>query len=68
MAGLVPEYEAREAAVYCNYKPKEFYELDWWEKASCVAQYRLHRIVEMHAQDAVNEVQEKEMRRLRGRR
>ncbi len=51
---LVPEFEEREAAVYCHYAPLEFEGLPVEERARCVAQYRLHRLVELHAEDAVN--------------
>ncbi len=59
----MPDFEVREAAVYCNYKPKEFWKLGWWERACCVAQYRLHQMVELHSSDAVNAAVEREMRK-----
>ena len=52
--GAVPEYEAREAAVYCHYTPVAFAELPYHEKALCIAQYRISRLVELQRQDAVN--------------
>lgn len=53
MDGLVPEFECREAAVYCHYRPNEFEQLPAGERAMCVAQYRLSRLVDLHSQDAV---------------
>ena len=63
--GCVPEYEEREAAVYCNYTPTEFRELPVWERGRAVAQYRLHKLVEVNMQDAVNRAEERMMRRKR---
>ncbi len=51
---IVPEFEAREAAVYCHYNPREFEGLPIDEQARAVAQYRLHNIVENHVQDAMS--------------
>ena len=65
MEGWAPEFEIREAAVYCNYTPDGFRRLDWWERACCVAQYRLHQMVELHSSDAVNAAAEREMRKQR---
>jgi hypothetical protein len=50
---LVSPFEEREAAVYCHYRPTEFAELPEDERAACIAQYRLHHLVEQHAEDAV---------------
>lgn len=63
--GWVAEFEVREAAVYCNYTPAQFAEMDWWERARCVAQYRLHRLVELHAQDAQGAAIDRESRKKR---
>ena len=63
--GWVSELELREAAVYCHYSPKELFELDWRERAACVAQYRLHRLIELHSEDAVNRKVEQEMKKRR---
>lgn len=49
---VVPEYEAREAAVYCHYNYTEFLELDPFERAKCVAQYREHFRIEANMSDA----------------
>jgi len=59
---MVPDLELRESAVYCHYTPVEFTDLPWQERAACVAQYRLHRLIEMHMQDAINEASERRMR------
>jgi len=64
--GCVPEFEEREAAVYCHYSPLEFRELAVEERARTVAQYRLSRLVALHAEDAVNRKTE-EVSRKRGR-
>jgi hypothetical protein len=62
---MVPDFEAREAAVYCNYNPSEFELLPVEERATCVAQYRLHQLTEHHAQDAVMAAAERAARRAR---
>lgn len=48
----VPEYEAREAAVYCHYNWTVFSDLPAYEQAACIAQYRLHIAIEAHTADA----------------
>lgn len=51
--GMVPDYEVREAAVYCNYTPQQFYDdLDYIERAKVVAQYREHHRIEANMSDA----------------
>jgi hypothetical protein len=65
--GWVPDFELREAAVFCHYTPEEFWTLHWSERAAAVAQFRLHKLVELHEQDAVSRAVERESRR-RGRR
>ncbi len=59
----VPEFECREAARYCNYSPAGFWRLPREERAACVAQYRISRLIELHAQDAANAKVELESRR-----
>lgn len=61
----VPLFEEREAAVFCGYNPSEFRELPVEERAACVAQYRLHSLVETHSQDAVNKAEEQMMAKQR---
>ena len=51
--GLVPDYEMREAAVYCNYNLTEWDSLTGDEKAFCVAQYRIHNLIDAHVNEAV---------------
>lgn len=63
--GWVSELELREAAVYCHYTPERFFELPWRERAASVAQYRLHRLIELHSEDAVNRKVEQEMKKRR---
>ncbi len=61
---IVPDFEAREAAVYCHYQPgAEFESLPLEEQARCVAQYRLHNIIENHVQDAVSAEAERQSKR-----
>lgn len=62
--GTVPEYEALEAATYCGYTLVQWLELDYTERASLVAQYRIHLSIEAHVQDAVTRA----ANRKRGRR
>lgn len=59
----VPIFEEREAAVYCGYNPTEWRGLDVGERAACVAQYRLHYLIETHSQDAVNKAVEQQQKR-----
>lgn len=66
MEGLVPEYESREAAVYCHYRPNEYAELPHYERALCVAQYRISKLMALHSQDAVNSKMDR-MARAKGR-
>ncbi len=55
LPGCVPEFEEREAAVYCHYTPRQFRRLDVWERACCVAQYRLRRMVDNQVEAAIGE-------------
>lgn len=67
--GWISELELREASVFCHYTPEQFFELEWRERAASVAHYRLHRLIELHSEDAVNRKVEQEMRkRKKGRR
>jgi hypothetical protein len=65
--GLVSDFEAHEAAVYCHYTPSQFQRLSHDERAQVVAQYRLHRLVELHSDDAVNRKVDQEMAKNRRR-
>lgn len=53
MRGVVPEFETREAAIYCGHKLNEWDDLDYWERCLAVAQYRMHNLIEAHVSDAV---------------
>lgn len=50
---FVPEYEQREAAVYCQFNWTDWSELDSRERAACIAHYRIHLAIEAHVSDAV---------------
>lgn len=49
---IVSEIECREAAIYAHYNYTQFYQLEANERASCVAQYRMHFLIEAHVQQA----------------
>lgn len=53
LPGLVCDYEAREVAIFSGYKWVEWRKLEWFERASAVAHYRMHFLVEAHVQDAI---------------
>jgi hypothetical protein len=57
--GLVSEYEEREAAVYANYSPQEWRNLDYSERALTVAQYRCHFLIEAHMSAAAERAAER---------
>lgn len=63
ISGVVPEYETLEAAVYCGYTLLDWYELDYFERASLVAQYRLHLSIEAHVNDAIMRDARRQQRR-----
>ena len=50
--GYVAEFELREAMVYCNLNWLQWLSVPADERAKCVAQYRLHYLVEAHSSDA----------------
>ena len=56
----MPEIEEREAAIFCGYTWKEWLEFDLldqegrWNRASGIAHYRLHYLIEQHVNDAIN--------------
>lgn len=60
LVGLVPELEEREAAIFCGYTWKEWQEFSLldpigrWERASCIAHYRLHNLIQQHTEDAMS--------------
>lgn len=55
----VPDFECREACVYCNYNYRQWLELSPYERAECVAQYRLHNLIDAHVSDASNRESER---------
>lgn len=61
LEGLVPEVEEREAAIFNGYTWKEWLEFDLldpegrWHRASGIAHYRAHHLIEMHTEEAVND-------------
>lgn len=67
LPGYVPLFEEREAAVFCHYTPAGFHELPLEERAACVAQYRIHQLIETHVSDAVNKAVELEASKQRRR-
>jgi len=65
---LVPLYEEQEALRYANYNPSQWKRLSSWERAFHVAHYRMHRIVDLNVNDAVQnnierEIKQREMSR-----
>lgn len=52
LPGMVAEYEAREAAIYCNYNWTEFTDISSQERAKSIAQYREHHRIEANMNDA----------------
>jgi hypothetical protein len=64
-AGLVPEYECREACVYLGYRWPEWEQLHWFERANAVAHYRTHALIEAHINDEMRIDSETRQRRAR---
>lgn len=57
---LVSEYECREACIFANYNWSVWLtELDIYERATCVAHYRIHNAIESNINDAVSREQER---------
>lgn len=50
--GAVSEIEEREAAVYALVPWYKWCDLHWWERASIVAHYRTHLLIEAHISEA----------------
>lgn len=63
--GLVPEYECREACVYLGYKWSDWEQLHWFDRASAVAHYRTHALIEAHINDEIRLDAETKARRPR---
>lgn len=53
LPGLVPEIEAREAAVFGLYTWRQWQQLEWEERADGVAHFRIRRAIELHQNEAV---------------
>ena len=63
LPGLVPLYEEREAAFYCNYSWREWQQLEPYERAENVAHFRLKRLIDLHNADAMNVASAQRQRR-----
>jgi hypothetical protein len=50
--GLVPEYECREAAHFVGVPWRGWLKLEGEERASAVAHYRMHLLIDAHVADA----------------
>lgn len=50
----MPEYEAREAMVYCNYNMIEWMQVEPAERAKAVAQYRSNSLIEANVSNAID--------------
>ena len=61
--GLVPEIEAREAAVFGLYTWRQWQQLDWQERVDGVAHFRVHRAIELHQNEAVARAMKKQAAR-----
>ena len=65
--GVVPFYEECEAAQWGHFNMRAWTDLEVEEKALIVAQKRLARQIELHAEDAVARAAEKKMEKEHGR-
>lgn len=54
LPGFVAMYETREAARYCGYNWQTWLQLDEWEHALCVAQYRASFLMQANVNDAMS--------------
>lgn len=52
--GEVSEYDCRESCVYAHYNWMQWIELHWWERSMCVAQYRIHLLIDAHVNAAAH--------------
>lgn len=57
--GLLPEIDEREAAQFAHYTWMEWGELDYDERVRTVAHHRLHHLISLHQQDAINQEQKR---------
>ena len=60
---MVPEFEEREAATFVQVSWAEWLEMDWQEKASAIAHYRAHNLIEAHVQHAIGQYMDAESRK-----
>ncbi len=63
--GLVPEIEEREAAIFNGYTWRDWLGLPRHERTSGVAHHRLHQLIDLHRQEALQEDMTRQMRRRR---
>lgn len=60
--GVIAPVEEREASLANGYTWKEWLQLSRGERAEGIAHYRIHRIIEMHGEDAVSKESERRAR------
>lgn len=60
------EIEERDAAVFGLFNRTEWACLGWEEKAATVAHYRIHRLIELHQNDAVSKAIEQKTKQGQG--
>lgn len=58
LPGVVPDYECMEACKFGGYSWSTWFELDNYFRASCVAHYRMHNLIEAHVTDSVRRAQD----------
>jgi hypothetical protein len=63
MPGLVPPYEELKAARFCLYNRREWAGLSPFERAECVAFYRLSKFEDLHVSDAQQKAAERAARK-----
>jgi hypothetical protein len=51
--GVVPEFEEREASLFCGYTWREWLLLSRPERAAGIAHFRGHHLLEAHSNDAI---------------
>lgn len=68
MPELVSPYEEREACRFSNYNWATWEDLPVEERATCVAHYRLNRLIQAHQQDAISREVERRNREREQRR
>lgn len=53
VVGLVPEIEERETANALGYTWPIWLALDYWERVSGLAHWRIHQLIDKHTSEAV---------------